>query len=445
MTHRIAIDIGAESGRVVLGRDGRDDLIELHRFANGPVDLGGTMRWDLPRLLAEIRRGLRLAAERAPDAASIGIDTWGVDYALIDRDGNLLEPAWCHRDRRTDGVLAEVDALIPQAERFARTGVAALPFNTLYQLVAHRRRNPGLLARAHRLVTVPDWLLGQLSGVYGCEHSNAGTTELLAAGRRAWDHDLIARLDLPAHLFPAIHASGTPLGPLLGAADLGFARPPLIIAPACHDTASAAACVPDAGVDGAYLSSGTWSLVGVVLDRPSLGPAAAAAGLSNEVAADGRPRLNRNIMGLWVVQRLRAAFAAQGRTYDYPTLTALAAAAPAGATVDVDDPRFLPADGKPMDERVRGWLREHGQPVPADDGGVVRAVLAGLAHAYARAVRDLEQHAGRPLRRLTIVGGGGRNRLLTDLTAAACGIPVATGPAEATALGNLRIQAGARR
>jgi rhamnulokinase len=290
-------------------------------------------------------------------------------------------------------------------------------------------------------VTVPDWLLGQLSGVYGCEHSNAGTTELLAAGRREWDLDLIARLGLPAHLFPPIHASGTGLGPLLGAADLGFIRPPLVVAPACHDTASAAACVPDAGSDGAYLSSGTWSLVGVVLDRPCLSAEAAATGLSNEVAADGRPRLNRNIMGLWVVQRLRAAFAAQGRAYDYATLTARAAAAPAGPGVDVDDPRFLPVDGTPMDQRVRDWLREHGHPVPADDGALVRAVLTGLAAAYASAVRDLERHAGRPIRRLTIVGGGNRNGLLNDLTAAACAIPVTAGPVEATALGNLRIQA----
>ncbi|GDY14807.1 carbohydrate kinase [Planctomycetota bacterium] len=442
----LAIDLGAESGRIMRGRQPApgapisEELEEIHRFPTGPHPVGGTVRWDLPRIAAAIDDGLAKAAAQGP-VSSLGIDTWGVDYVLVDDRGEPLELPWHHRDARTHGL----ELPVPAAERFSRTGVAPSPINTLNQLVAHRRADPAIFDRAAAIQFIGDALHRRLcGGPPRVEHSIAGTSELLRAGTAVWDGELAERSGIPARLLPPVVAAGTVLGELRPehARRLGFTQPPRIITPAVHDTASAASCV----ASGAYLSSGTWSLLGITIDRPILTQTALELGFSNETAADGRVRLNRNIMGLWLVQECRRAFAAAGRDRDYAALTALAESAPSpAALLDVDDARFLAAAGAPMPERIAGWYRERGHAAPADDGAIIRAVLEGLAKAYAKAVAGLAVITGAAVPRLTIIGGGVRNRLLLDLTRKACSIPVDAGPAEATALGNLRSQLGARR
>ena len=442
-----AIDLGAESGRVVVGTitNGRCELTVAHRFANRPRQTAGGFRWDLEDLKAGITAGIKAAAAAGPLAA-IGVDTWGVDYGLVDAQGRLLEEPWHYRDPRTNGISDELAARFGADALFARTGTAALPFNTIYQVVAHQRRDPALLARAHRLLTIPDLLHLWLSGTMANEWSNAGTTGLTQAGAMAWDRQLIAELGLPDHLFGEIVPSGSTLGnlrPELMTA-CGITGPaPAIIVPACHDTGSAVAAVPGDATKAAWISCGTWSLMGLVTDRPVATPAARAAKLSNEVAWDGRTRLLTNIMGLWVLQECRRIWAVTGGPDDYVTITKLAEASTCTAVVDVDDPRFFGpgAPGDTMPERVVAWCRERGQPVPAAPGDIARAILAGLARAYRRTLDALRQVAGVEPSVVHLIGGGSRNRLLCRLTADACGLPVVAGPDEATALGNVLVQA----
>ena len=442
-----AIDLGAESGRVVVGtlEGGRCTLTVAHRFANRPRQTADGLRWDLDDLKAGIIAGLRAAAAQGPLAA-IGVDTWGVDYGLVDSAGQLLEAPWHYRDPRTEGISDEIALRCGADALFARTGTAALPFNTIYQLVAHQRRDPALLARAHRLLTIPDLLHHWLSGTMANEWSNAGTTGLTTAGKMAWDRELIAEIGLPAHLFGSMVASGSRLGelrPELMAACGMVGSAPAIIAPACHDTASAVAAVPGDAGRAAWISCGTWSLMGLVTDQPVATSAARAAKLSNEVAYDGRTRLLTNIMGLWVLQECRRTWAASGGPDDYAAITALAEAAAPGAVVEVDDPRFFApgASGDTMPERVVAWCREHGQPVPDSPGAIARAILTGLAQAYRKTLDRLRTVTGAAPEVVHLIGGGSRNRLLCRLTAEACGLTVLAGPDEATALGNVLVQA----
>jgi rhamnulokinase len=442
-----AIDLGGESGRVVVGTlvAGRCTLSVAHRFANRPRQTAAGLHWDLDDLKAGITAGLRAAAQAGPLAA-IGVDTWGVDYGLVDTQGELLAAPWHYRDPRTAGISAELAERCGADALFARSGTAALPFNTIYQLIAQQRQDPGLLVRAHRLLTIPDLLHAWLSGTMVNEWSNAGTTGLTRAGRMEWDRELIASLGLPDHLFGPLVPSGTQLGSLRPElmADCAISGPaPLIVAPACHDTASAVAAVPGEAQRAAWISCGTWSLMGLVTAQPVLSPTARSAKLSNEVAHDGRTRLLTNIMGLWILQECRRAWAAGGGPEDYPRITALAEAAPAGTVIDVDDPRFF-APGSatdPMPARVVAWCREHGQSVPDGPGAIARAILAGLAQAYRRTLDELRTVTGARPEAIHLIGGGSRNHLLCRLTAEACGLPVLAGPDEATALGNVLVQA----
>jgi rhamnulokinase len=439
-----AIDLGAESGRVVVGTlaGGRFALEVAHRFPNRPRQTTDGLRWDLDDLKAGIIAGLRAAGP----VAAIGVDTWGVDYGLVDAAGNLLEAPWHYRDPRTAGIDAELAKRFGADALFARSGTAALPFNTIYQLVAHQRRDPALLARAHRLLTIPDLLHHWLSGTMANEWSNAGTTGLTVAGRMEWDRELIADLGLPAHLFGPIVSSGSTFGrlrPELMTACGLTGEAPRIITPAAHDTGSAVAAVPGDAATAAWISCGTWSLMGLVTDQPVTTPAARLAKLSNEVAHDGRTRLLTNIMGLWVLQECRRAWAATGGPDDYAVITSLAESALPGAVVDVDDQRFF-APGSVADtmpERVRAWCREHGQPEPETPGAIARAILAGLARAYRGTLDRLRTVTGAQPTVIHLIGGGSRNRLLCRLTADACALPVLAGPDEATALGNLLVQA----
>jgi rhamnulokinase len=445
----VGVDLGAESGRVVAGAyDGRRvRLEEVHRFPNGPVEVAGSWRWDVLRLWAEVQHGLSAAAVRFGGAVtSVGVDTWGVDYVLLSKSGELLGQPFHYRDRRTEGVMERATAAVPRAEVFAATGVQFLPFNTLYQLLASQERTPELLVHANRLLLMPDFLQWCLCGSTAVEFTNATTTQCFNPATRTWATDLLTRFGLPTHMLGEVVPPGTTLGTLLPdvRAGTGLGAIP-IVAPATHDTASAVAAVPTAHTgkaNWAYISSGTWSLVGVELPAADLSPAALAHNLTNEGGVDGTYRLLKNVMGLWLVQRCRAAFERTGTMYDYDRLMAEAEAAPPRRSViDPDLPRFLnPAD---MPAEIAAACRETGQPVPETVGQFVRCCLDSLALKYRLVVRWLEEVTGERVDVIHVVGGGSRNRLLNRLTADACGVLVLAGPVEATALGNVLVQARA--
>jgi len=448
----IAIDLGAESGRVIAGAldGGRVRLEEVYRFPNVPVRTPDGLHWDPLRLYAETLVGLRAAGHTyGAGVAGVGVDAWAVDYGLLDADGRLLGAPYHYRDGRTDGVREAVARVVPAAAQYARTGIAQLPFNTLYQLAAQRRAGDGALELARSLLMIPDLLHYWLSGERATEHTNASTTGMLGVDG-AWATDMLARLDLPAHMLLAPSRSGTTLGPLRAAvrAECGLGAAPVIL-PATHDTACAVVAVPfddaDGGAGGdvhAYISSGTWSLLGLELDHPILGEEARLSGFTNEGGVAGTYRFLTNIMGLWLIQECRRAWARAGRDRGYDELTAGAAAAPSpGVVIDVDDPAFLRPDDMPA--AIAGHLRRTGQdPGVADEPiALTRAILEGLALAYRAALERAERLAGVRVGVIHVVGGGARNALLCQLTADACRRPVRAGPVEATALGNVLTQA----
>jgi len=441
----VAIDLGAGSGRVILGRFDGDRLSveEAHRFPNTPVRLGGTLHWDLLRLYGESIAGLgraaRLAGEGGNRVASVGVDAWGVDFGLLDARGALLANPVHYRDERTRGVLERVCSVVPGEELFALTGIQLMPINSLFQLAAMVETEDPLLRVARTFLTIPALINRFIAGTKVCEFTSATTTQCYDPSRRGWALDLLERLHIPAHLFPPIVEPGTVLGPVVGEARSELGGDVRVIAPATHDTGSAVAAIPL--TDGAaYVSSGTWSLVGIEVPEPVLTPLAFRANLTNEGGVGGRFRLLKNVSGLWLVEQCRRAWTGEGRGYDYAELIALAKAAPSGtAFVDPDDERFLlPAD---MPAAVRSRCRETGQPEPHGPGEVVRVILESLALKYRFVIRRLEEVVGRRLSTVHVVGGGARNHLLCQLTADACGLPVKAGPAEATAVGNLVVQA----
>ncbi|MEO7317365.1 MAG: rhamnulokinase family protein [Chthoniobacteraceae bacterium] len=436
----LGIDLGAESGRVMAGIwDGKTmRLDELHRFSNGGVEIAGTLRWDVLRLWAEIQSGLALARQRFGDAiVSIGVDTWGVDYVLMSKSNELLGLPYTHRDARTRGLLAETCARVPRAEIFAQTGAQFLEINTLFQLLAAQRDHPEILAAADCFLMIPDFLNWCLTGVRGVEFTNATTTQFCNPATRGWATGLLSALGLPTHFLPPIVEPGTKLGTFRGAD---------VIAPATHDTGSAVAGVPTrrtGRADWAYLSSGTWSLLGVEVPDAILTPDVLARNLTNEGGIDGTYRLLKNIMGLWLVQQCKRSFAASEKSYDYPELVRLAEAAPAfRSLINPDDARFLsPAD---MPEAIRAFCRETGQPIPDSDGALVRCCFESLALMYGTVIGWIEDITGERIEVIHIVGGGSRNALLNQFTADACGRVVFAGPVEATVFGNVLVQARAR-
>jgi rhamnulokinase len=442
----VGIDLGAESGRVVAGAfDGRRvRLEELHRFPNGPVEMAGSWRWDVLRLWSEVRHGLSAAVRFGGAVASVGVDTWGVDYALLSQSAELLGQPFHYRDHRTDGVMDRAAHTVPRGEIFAATGVQFLPFNTLYQLLASQERTPELLAHADRLILMPDFLHWCLCGSTAVEFTNATTTQFFNPTTRTWASDLLNRFGLPTHVLGGVVAPGTSLGTLRPDVRAGTGLGAVaVVAPATHDTASAVVAVPTdhtGTANWAYISSGTWSLVGVELPAANLSPLALARNLTNEGGVDGTYRLLKNVMGLWLVQRCRAAFEAAGAEYDYDRLMAEAAAAePLRSLIDPDQPRFLnPVD---MPSEIAAACRETGQPVPETVGQFVRCCLDSLARKYRLVVGWLEEVTGGRVEVIHVVGGGSRNRLLNQLTADACRVPVVAGPGEATVLGNVLIQA----
>ncbi len=446
----LAVDLGASSGRVMMGRvrGGRIRLAEVHRFPNGPVripDPGGRgqrLHWDVLRIWEEIKTGLGLAIEEhGADLVSIGVDTWGVDFALLDRMGGMLSNPYHYRDDRTEGMMEEAFRRVGRREIYERTGIQFLPLNTVYQLLALVVADGPILEAAETLLTMPDlfnyWLTGRQAG----EFTNVTTTQCYDPREGDWAWPLLERLGIPTHVFPEIIPSATCLGDLLPAVAEEVGTTGLsVIAPACHDTGSAVAAVPAAGSRFAYISSGTWSLMGAELPAPEISPEALACGFTNEGGVEGTFRFLKNIAGLWLLEECRRTWARQGETLSYDTLTQMAAEAdPLVSLIDVDGPDFAkPGD---MPERIRRHCWKMGQPVPQSKGAVVRCVLESLALKYRWVLDKLEEVLGYRLEPVHIVGGGSQNGLLNQLAADACQRPVIAGPVEATATGNVVTQA----
>ncbi|HUV03840.1 MAG TPA: rhamnulokinase family protein [Armatimonadota bacterium] len=440
----LAFDLGAESGRAVMGLlgGGKLRLADVHRFANGGVSIGDSMYWDVLRLFDEMKRGLRLAVEaHGKGIAGLGVDTWGVDFALLGPNDVLLENPHCYRDSRIDGMMAEAEKIVPPSEIYEQTGIQFMPINTLYHMLAITRSNRWMLETARTMLMMADLFNFFFTGEKACEFTNATTTQFYNPRAGDWARSLLERLEIPSHFLPDICQPGTVLGKVTAsiAEETGAGQIP-VIAPATHDTGSAVAAVPAVGRGHVYISSGTWSLMGVESKEPIVNEKALELNFTNEGGVENTFRVLRNIMGLWLVQESRRTWAQSGRDYSYSELTEMAEAAePFRAIIDPDDPVFLkPGD---MPARIREFCRQTNQPIPEDEGAVVRTALDSLALKYRWVLERLEMLMESRLEPIHIVGGGSRNRLLSQLTANVAGRQVVAGPVEATAIGNLLVQA----
>jgi rhamnulokinase len=416
------------------------DLREVHRFANRPVQIRGTLHWDILALWSGVVDGLRIAGRSGP-LDGIGVDSWAVDYALVDDDGALLGNPVHYRDARTDGVADTVDDVIAADELYAVTGLQRLPFNTIYQLVA--ARDTWAMRNAAGLLMIPDVFAYLLCGERGGEITNASTTGLFDVRTREWSTDLVKRLGLRADLLPAVREPGERIGTVLAsvAADCGIDAAPVWTV-GSHDTASAVLGVPARNDRFAYISCGTWSLVGVERGAPVTSDAARAANFSNELGVDGTVRFLRNVMGLWLLQESVRTWERAGVAVDLPRLLDEAAQLPGGrSVVDPDRPQFLPPGDMPA--RLQAECRRIGAEVPESPAELTRCILDSLAAAYRRTVRQAAELSGTPVEVVHLVGGGAQNALLCQLTADACELPVVAGPVEAAAYGNVLVQARA--
>ncbi|TDO91369.1 rhamnulokinase [Enemella evansiae] len=434
-----AIDIGASGGRVMAGvlTAGRPELHTVHRFGNRAVRTPDGLRWDWSRLVAEVEQGLGSLAEAYPQTESIGIDTWAIDYGLLDAEDRLLADPMSYRDDRGPRAVPELDARIDRQQQYAINGLQHLPFTTGYQLAAER--SGPLWPRAARIVLLPDLLAHHLTGVLRTEATNASTTGLVDVRTGDWSAEMLAALDIPAGMLPPIDQPGEVRGRLRPELAERWGFDAVVTTVGSHDTASAVVGVPASSRNVAYASSGTWSLVGVELDEPVLTEASRDANFTNERGVDGRIRYLRNVGGLWLLQECLRAWDAEA---DQAALLAAAAeVAPGGPLIDVDDEEFIAPDGMP--ERIAAALRRTGAPVPQDRAGLVRCILDSLAAAYANTASRAAELAGRRIEAIHLVGGGSQNELLCRLVAQAAGLPVIAGPVEATALGNVLVQARA--
>ncbi len=442
MKHYLAFDLGAESGRAMLGSisDERLSLEELHRFPNIPVRLPTGLYWDTLRLFHEIRQGLAMAGrERKLKLAGIGVDTWGVDLALLGRDGALVDSPRHYRDSRNNGMLEKTFAAVPREEIFAQTGLQFMQFNTLFQLYAMKLAGSPALECATTLLMMPDLFDYWLTGVARSELSDASTTQFYNPVKKRWATELFDALGLPKTILPEIVASGTLLGPLLPeVAESAALVPTPVYATCCHDTASAVAAVPAEGEDWCYISSGTWSLMGVELDEPVINQGSLSLNFTNEIGFGGSMRFLKNIAGMWLIQECRRAWAVDGREYGYEELARLASTAtPFTAIIDPD--AFLEPGRMP--EKIAAFCHSTGQAPPGEPAEMCRAILESLALRYRQVLESLESLLGRKLKLIHIVGGGSRNQVLNQFVADATARPVIAGPAEATAAGNVIVQA----
>lgn len=427
MTHVIAIDLGASSGRVmdIHFTGGALEMKEVHRFPNIPVMANGTLYWDALRIWHEIQEGI---AKVTSPAASIGLDCWGVDYALLDRDGNLVANPIHYRDLHKMGAMEWVFERVPRRTIFERTGLQFMAINGLYQLASLKRDNSPHLETAHTLLTIADLFNFWLSGSKTCEFTETSTLQFYNPRTQAWDTETLEALGIPTHILPPVVAPGTRLGAYNGIP---------VIAPACHDTGSAVVAVPTTTENYAYLSSGTWSLIGLEIREPLINNAVYEANLTNEGGAEGTYRLLKNVAGMWLIQQCMETWASKNYSYDQMNQLALQAA-PFQAFIDPDDQAFLPAGNMPL------WIQEFcqrtGQTVPQSDGAILRTIYQSLAMKYRVVLEKLIELTGHMVDRLHIIGGGSQNALLCQMTADAIGREVVAGPSEATALGNGVVQ-----
>lgn len=437
----LAVDFGGGSGRVMAGwLEGSKLMIEeVHRFGNRQVKLGDHVYWDFLALFQDMKEGLKKAAQKGYKVKSIGVDTWGVDFGLIDKNGNLLGNPVCYRDSRTEGMPEEVFAFIDRKAHYAETGTQVININTLFQLYSMKRNDDPQLLMADKLLFMPDLFCYYLTGVANNEYSIASTSELLDAKKRTWSDGLIESLGLPRHIFGDIVMPGTVRGKLKDdiAEETGLGEVD-VVAVGSHDTASAVFAVPSNESTYAFLSSGTWSLLGTLVDEPVLTEDARQGGLTNEGAVGGQIRLLQNITGLWLIQRLMAEWKARGEDTDYARIIAEATASSLRSVVAVDDPQF--ANPVSMEKAIQGYCSEHGLQVPMTQGEFMRCVTESLAFRYKKGIEDMNKCIPAPIRQLHIIGGGCQNQLLNQLTANALGIPVCAGPVEATTIGNVLMQ-----
>lgn len=437
----LAVDLGASSGRVVLVSlaDGRFEFSEIHRFANGPVQKGGGYFWDAPALFEQIKCGMRACGARGRRPATIGIDTWGVDFGLLDAAGELLELPRHYRDPRNEPAMHAVHGRIPRGTIYDATGIQFMALNTLYQLEAIASR--GFPQKVRRLLFMPNLFHYWLTGEQYTERTIASTSQILNARTSTWDRELLDAVGVQHEIMPAIRPTGTLGGRLRAelAGDLELSETHVVLG-AGHDTAAAVAAIPGSGNDWAYVSSGTWSLVGVELPEPLINAESLAANFTNEAGYGGTVRFLSNVAGLWLLQECMRCWAEAGRTYGLQVLIGLAEQAqPLRSLIDPDDPRFAtPGD---MPQRIVAACRESGEPTPESDAAMVRCVLDSLALRYDEVLSMISRLTGRTINRVHVVGGGSRNDLLNRLIAAATNRVTIAGPVEATALGNAGIQA----
>jgi len=436
----LAADLGASSGKVIAASfDGSTlSVSDVHRFENEPVEALGSLHWDILRLFHEIKTGVRKGCQSHANVSSIGIDTWAVDFGLLDKSGRLLGNPYHYRDKRNDGVMDGVISKLTRKTIFEHCGLQFLPFNTIYQLAGMQQRNDELLERAQTLLLIPDLLGYFFTGQKGAEFTNATTTGLLEPGA-GWSEFLLEKLNLPARIFPPIVQPGT-ISALLPnvAQELGTGGAKFVSV-GTHDTASAVAATPASSEPFAYVSCGTWSLLGTEVKTPIVNDKALALNFTNEGGVCGTYRLLKNIMGLWLLQELKREWERAGKNLSWAQITAMSAQAPAfTAIIDPDDPLFMaPGD---MSPRVRAYCRETNQKVPEGDGALARCITESLALKYRWVLERMEELTGSKVPQLHMVGGGIQNELLCQWAADACGRPVLAGPVEATALGNIAMQ-----
>jgi rhamnulokinase len=443
----LAIDLGAESGRAMLGRiDERLTLDEVHRFWNGPVRVGSHIHWDILRLWTEIQNSLRSAAGNVGTSlVGIGLDTWGVDFGLLDSSDHLIGNPYHYRDARTNGMIEAACQILPLEEIYNQTGIQFMQLNTLFQLFAMRQENNPALPSARTFLTIPDLFNFWLTGIKANEFTISTTTQCYNPREKRWASEMLAALDIPQHIFGQIVSPGTVLEQLRAsvAEDASCERTP-VIAVGSHDTASAVAAIPAEGSDFIYISSGTWSLIGIESAEPIINENSLKYNLTNEGGVCNTIRFLKNIMGMWLLQESRRQWAKAGKNYSYDELTNLAAEAPAlKSFVSVADNRFL-APGN-MVERIQAFCSETNQSIPQTHAEVVRCILESLALEYRWGTEKLRELSGKALPVIHIIGGGSRNRLLNQFTADATGCEVIAGPVEATAIGNILLQAIGRR
>lgn len=440
----VACDLGAESGRVVLGtlQDGRLTLEEIHRFATGAFPINGSLRWNLPQIFAELKTGLKKVAQRGLPIQSLSFDSWGVDYVLIRHGEPMLSLPFHYRDARTDESYNRVLESVGRKLIFDETGIQFMPLNTLYQFAAHQKAQPELFRLADKFLHIADYFAWLFCGRVAIEESMASTSQIYNPRTHSWSDALIEKLDFPLHIFPEVVPSGSSLGTLRPeiAREIGLSEEVRVLATCSHDTGAAVAAVPAEGDRWAFLSSGTWSLLGVEIAQPIINDNVLKANFTNEIGFGGRVRFLKNIVGLWVVQECRRAWASEGIEYSYDELHDLARESqPFRSLIRPDDARFVKPDEMPR--KIQDFCRETQQPIPETPGQIVRCALESLALLYRETLETLQMLTGRTIETLHLVGGGSQNTLLNQFAANATGIQVLAGPIEATAIGNILLQA----